>query len=196
MLGTRLATLSRWEARRRAVLGLVVYLLVVHGLVLVHAMVRLTDLDGWPFTSYTIAAPRANLHASLCLVELRGVDPRGDEWPVDPLAWTPLHASVVHIWLNRHAAGLTAPERAVVLGFLLAKAEAARQRLRAGEPIGFERRLGPDFSAPYWWLLPRVRRVPEEPFVGLRVYRACRVPLEAVRDPARVTRTLVAEQGG
>jgi hypothetical protein len=155
-------------------------------------MIRLTDLDGWPFTSYTIAAPRASLQAPVCLVELRGVDSRGDEWPVDPLAWT-LHASVVHIWLNRHAAGLTEPERAVVLGFLVGKAEAARRSLRAGESIGFERRLGPDLSAPYWWLLPRVRRVPEAPFVGLRVYRACRMPLEAVQDPTRVTRTLVAE---
>jgi hypothetical protein len=159
-------------------------------------MVRLTDLDGWPFTSYTIAAPRANARAPSCLVELRGLDPRGEEWPIDPLAWTPLHASVVHIWLNRHAADLTGPEREAVLRFLLAKAEAARRRLQAGEPIGFERRLGPALSAPYWWLLPRVRRVPEEPFVGLRVYRACRIPLEAVRDPARVTRTLVVEHRG
>jgi hypothetical protein len=169
---------------------------VVHALVLLQAMVRLTDLDGWPFTSYTIAAPRANLGVPLCLVELRGVDSRGDEWPIDPLAWTPLHASVVHIWLNRHAAGLTAAQREAVLGFLLAKAEAARQRLRAGEPIGFERRLGPVFSAPYWWLLPRARRVPEAPFAGLRVYRTCRIPLEAVRDPTRVTRTLVVEHPG
>jgi len=192
-LGLRLAATAAGPARRRALDTLLGYVLLVNALVLLQGMVRLTDLDGWPFTTHTIATQRADLRSRLCIHDFRALDASGWEWAVDALAWSPVHLSVVQTWVNAYFPRLAESERRSVLAFLLARAERSRARLAAGEPIGYDVRLG-RLSAPYWWMVPRAPTVPVGPYVGLRVYRVCWVPAEWRVDRSRAQRTLVAEQ--
>jgi len=192
-LGLRVAGTAEGPARRRAVNTLLGYVLLVNALFLLHGMVRLADLDGWPFTTHTIATMRADVRRRLCLHDFRALDASGWEWSIDPLAWSPVHVSIVQTWVNFYFPRLAEPQRRSVLAFLLERAERSRARLAAGEPIGREARLG-RLSAPYWWMLPRATAVPAGPYVGLRVYRVCWVPAEWLADRTRLSRTLVAEQ--
>lgn len=194
-LGLRLAATRDGAGRRRAITTLVGYVLIVSGLVLLNGMVRLREFDGWPFTTHTIATMRANARARQCIHEFRAVDDGGREWGIDPLSWSPVNVSILQSWVNLHLHRLSEPERRAVLGFLLEKAERSRARLAAGQPIGYDVRLG-RLSAPYWWMLPRVTAVPAAPYTGLRVYYACSVPTEWVDDRTRASRTLVAEHPG
>jgi hypothetical protein len=184
-LGVCVRVASEPEARRRWTLRLIAY---VAG---VSLLAGLTQKDAWPFTSHTIAVGRARPDAPVCLIELAGVDGDGQEWRLDPYSWMPLYESVLHYWLERNLSGLTPPERDVVLSFLLARADASRERLSTGRAIGPQRWLGP-LGAPYWLLLPRPS-VSAQPLTGLRVYQACWVPRERYADPLKRRRRLLAE---
>jgi hypothetical protein len=185
-LGLAVARAKGWPERRARASALIAWLL------LVNLVAGVTQRDNWPFTSHTIGAGRAKTDQQLCVTEFAAVDDAGRDWKIDPYAWSPVYDSILQYWCDVHLAGLDEAGRGRVLGFLLLKAEASRRRLASGLPIGFQRRLG-RLAAPYWWLLPRVRAVPEARYRGLRVYRVCWIPAERFRDPTRVERRLVAE---
>ena len=191
-LGLRLRHLASGPERRRGVNLLIAYVLVVHGLVLLHGLSTLSGLDGWPFTNHTIAVSRARLDMRFCLTEFVGVTSEGREWRVDPYTWSPVFDSILQYWVEYHLAPLSPEGRRAVLAFLLEKAEAGRRRLARGDAIGYDRRLGL-VSASYWLLLPRLKAVPPRPYSGLRIYQACWTPRERLAEPDRVTRLLVAE---
>ena len=184
-IGVCVRTASEPAPRRRWIVRLVAY---VAG---VSLLAGLAQKDAWPFTSHTIAVGRARPDASVCLVELAGVDADGQEWHLDPYSWMPMYESVLHYWLERNLSRLSDPQRDAVLAFLLRRAEAARARLSEGRAIGPQRWLGP-LGAPYWLMLPRPRAGPE-PLTGLRVYQACWVPRERYADPLRRRRRLLVE---
>ena len=184
-LGVRVRTASDPAARRRWIVRLIAY---VAG---VHLLAGITQRDAWPFTSHTIAVGRARADARVCLIELAGVDDAGEEWRLDPYSWMPMYESVLHYWLERNVERLTDADRDAALAHLLARAEAARERLAEGHAIGPQKWLGP-LGAPYWLLLPRPTPSPER-LTGLRVYQACWVPRERYADPLRIRRRVVAE---
>jgi hypothetical protein len=171
--------------RRRRTVALIAYV------VLVHLAAGLSQRDAWPFSSHTIAVGRARADATVCLAELVGVDASGGERRLDPYSWMPVYESVLQYWLDLHLARLSDDQRREALAFLLARAEASRERRAAGHGIGPQRWLGP-LGAPYWLLLPR-QAPSAEPLRGLRVYSACWRPRERAADRARVTRRLLAE---
>lgn len=177
--------LAKPSDRRRRILGLIAYVVVVH------LAAGLSQRDAWPFTCHTIAAGRVKPDARACLIELAGVDASGREWRLDPYSWMPVYGSVLQSWCGQRLAGLTGDERTSALSFLLLRAEESRGRLAAGRGIGPARWLGP-LGAPYWWLLPRPPVAPE-PFVGLRAYTECWIPRERFAFPERRERTLLAE---
>jgi hypothetical protein len=184
-LGVRVRMAPDPLARRRRTVRLIAY---VAG---VSLLAGLTQKDAWPFTSHTIAVGRARADAPVCLIELSGVDAGGREWGLDPYSWMPVYESVLHYWLQRNLSRLAPPERDAVLSFLLARAEASRERLSTGRAIGPQRWLGP-LGAPYWLLLPRPAASPER-LTALRVYQACWVPRERYADPLKRRRRLLAE---
>lgn len=186
-LGFRLRRHPAGPVRRRALNLLFAYAL---GLSLV---VAVSQRDLWPFSTYTLAAFRPRVDRPICLLEFRAADGSGREWRLDPYTWSPIFDSTLQNWFDNRYGALTPGEQATALRFLLERAEAARLRLAAGRPIGYDRILGREFSAPYWWMLPRATAVPATPYTRLRVYEACRVPLEVLADPGRVRRVVRAE---
>lgn len=186
-LGFRVARRRDGEARRKAVNALLIYVLALSG------AVGILQRNDWPFGNHMLAVGVPRLDVPSCRIELYGVDGEDREWRVDPHAWSPVSDWTLQLWFMRHLGRLSEGARAHVLPFLYTKAEEARHRLAAGQPVGNERRLGAILSAPYWWLLPRAPDVPASPYAGLRIYEACWVPRERLVDPGRVTRTTVAE---
>jgi hypothetical protein len=126
------------------------------------------------------------------MIAFRGVDARGREWDVEPLAWSPLFPQAVMGWFEVGFPRATPREREEVGRFLLERAEAARKGKRAGDRIGNERLLGP-LSAPDTNLSRSVGEAAPEPLVGLRVYRLSWVAEVFLRDPRSLTRALVFE---
>jgi hypothetical protein len=152
-----------------------------------------TQIDVWPFTSYTLAAFRPRAHTVLCSAQFFGVTEDMREWPVDPLAWSPHYHSIVQLWIDTRFEQLPPDRRREALRYLLQRAEMARERLASGRRIGFERRLGP-FNDRYWWLLRRPARTSTEPFVALRIYRSCVDPNDELERDIKPVRTLIAEE--
>lgn len=149
-----------------------------------------TQLDVWPFTSYTLAAFRPRPHVTICTLKLVGVDARGGEWDVDPLSWSPHYHSIVQYWLDAQWTRLPPDQQRETLRYLARRAEQARG---AGERIGFQRYLGAAYD-PYWWLLDRPAASAPTPYVALRIYRSCADPDDQAARGSRPTLTLVAEQ--
>ena len=179
-------TRARGAARRRAAGRLIAWtagLTVVAGL---------THRDNWPFTRHVIAVGRPRPERPICMTEFAGVGASGAESRIDPYSFSPVYDSVLQYWFEQGHAALDEAGRRESLGFLLERAEAARERRARGERIGFERRLGPAAS-PYWLLLPRPAAVPAEPFAALRVYRVCWTAPERLADRGAGRRALVAE---
>lgn len=152
----------------------------------------LTHWDNWPFTRNVIAVGRPRPERPICMTDFDGVSADGREARVDPYSWGPVYDSVLQYWFEQGYAALSPAEQREALGFLLARAEAARARRAQGLSIGYERRLGP-FASPYWLMLPRPETVPATPFVGLRAYRVCWTAPERAADRGAGRRTLVAE---
>src|SRR5262245_31120099 len=171
VLGLRVRS-RRGEARRRAVQLLIGY---VVGLSL---LVGLTQRDDWPFTSHTIAVGRARADSPICQTQLVGVDAGGAEWRLDPYSFTPVYDSILQYWVEQGLPRLGEAERAQALSLLLARAEASRRRLAAGQALGPQRLLGAA-GAPYWLLLPRRPSVPAQPYRALRGYTGCWTPDDA-----------------
>jgi len=158
----------------------------------VSMVVGVTQWDAWPFTTYTLAASRPRVETPICLIEYWGLDGSGREWRLDPFTWSPVFDSTLQTWFAMRSTELAAEGKTRALAFLLERAEGARRRLAEGRFIGYDRRLGPTLSAPYWWLVPRPAAFAPTPYVGLRVYEACRVPKEMLTHPGSLKRTLKA----
>ncbi|HEX8151871.1 MAG TPA: hypothetical protein VF698_02040 [Thermoanaerobaculia bacterium] len=149
-----------------------------------------TQIDVWPFTSYTLAAFRPRPHVTICSVEIVGVDARGREWAVDPLSWSPHYHSIVQYWLDAQWTKLPREQQRETLRYLARRAEQARA---AGTRTGFRRYLGAAYD-PYWWLLRRPAATSPAPYVALRLYRTCADPDDQVARGTKPRRTLIAEE--
>jgi hypothetical protein len=185
-LGLRLSRRRESPARCRALNTFLAYVMAIG------AIAGFGQWDDWPFSSYHILVGRANLAKEVRTTEFWAMDAQGHEWRLDPYAWSPLVELKLSYWFELQFDQLRPEEQQRALRFLLERAEASRERLVAGQPIGYERRLGHRLSAPHWWLQPRPAATAPMPYTGLRVYTARWVPLEMLKGGG-LSRTLVAE---
>lgn len=184
-LGLR-ARRSQGERRRRAVQHLIGYVVALS------ALAGGLQRDAWPFTSHTIAVGRARAGSRVCQTAFLGVDAAGRAWPLDPYTFTPVYDSILQYWVEQALPRLDPARRERALDFLLARAEASRERLASGRAIGPQRMLG-RAGAPYWLLLPRHLDVPAAPWSGLRIESACWTPAEGAPDRRDVARRVLAQ---
>lgn len=155
----------------------------------------LSQKDAWPFSRWPMAGGRAEAVGSN--VRIVAVDADGALRAIDYRAWQPMAFDELIPWMHRTFPRLPRQSQDRVVAHLLATAESARRRARAGEGVGYlDRYLGP-LAAPEFDLHPRPwsspESVPSRPFVGLRVYRETWNQEERRRDPSRVTRVLLYE---
>jgi hypothetical protein len=162
-LGVRVAR-ARGDSRRRAAVLFTAYT------VLIHLAAGVSQIDNWPFTSHTLAVGRMRDDHPLTWLTLKGVDPEGKEWDLDPQTFSPVFDSILQYWLTSRYPALSEADRREAGRFLVARANASRARLHAGERVGFERLLGP-LAAGYWWRLPRARAASDREYRSIRVYR-------------------------
>jgi hypothetical protein len=186
-LGLRLSFLHSAPARRR---GQVLLILYVVGLSLA---VGLSQKDAWPFSPYPVLAEDATQSYTLDRVVVAAVDGAGREWAVDPMAWSPLPSKKVTDWIRLVYPRLGPAQQREAERFLLDRAEAARERARAGRRLGYRRLLGPLAAPP--WLRHRPAPPAPEPFVALRAYRIRWRAREVLADPEQVERQLVFDTG-
>lgn len=186
-LGIRIAGARTPDSRSRTVSLLIAQVLLVSG------FVGVTQIDAWPFTSYTLAAFRPRPRVPVCTLDFYGVDSGGREWPVDPLSFSPVYLSIVQTWGELTYPALTKPQQREAMRFLVDRAESGRASLQATKRVGFERLLRGGWDR-YWWLLPRHREVPSTPYIALRIYRTCGVPEDLLDHGGPLERRLIAEQ--
>ena len=186
-LGLALPFLQDPRRRRTCINAFLGYVLALNAFVVV------AQTDAWPFSPYRMMAVDSRARGIVRnMIAFRGLDGRGREWDTEPLAWSPLFPQALMGWFEVGFPRATPEEREVVGRFLWERAEEAR-RSRLQKPwIGNERLLGP-LAAPDTNLSRPAREIPEEPLVGLRVYRVFWVAEELLRDPSSVRRTLVFE---
>jgi hypothetical protein len=155
----------------------------------------LSQKDAWPFAKWPMAGGRAAPEGSN--VRIVAVDEDGVERGIDYRAWQPMAFDELVPWMHRTFARLPRAAQDRVAAHLLAVAESARAKARAGGSPGYlDRYLGP-LAAPEFDLHPRTwsrpQAVPPRRFVSLRVYRETWNQEERRRDPSRVTRALLYE---
>ena len=175
------------DVRRRRINQLLVYVIVVH------VAIAIAQNDAWPFTMYPMMAVdstnRTAVHDGL---SFRAVDASGREWPVDPLAWSPLYSQSIMGWFEVSYRNATAAQRDDVLRFLLARAERARRHAARGEHFyGNAALLGP-LAAPDTNLYGAAPQ-PAQPLRALRVYRVFWIPSEFAAKRTLLDRRLVCE---
>ena len=159
---------------------------------LVSFVVGFSQRDDWPFSPYPLMRGLWSGSFLYHKITLIGVDATGHEWELDSRTWSPIFPLVLQEWFNDTYPLLSDEGRSTALRFLLARAEATRQRQITGAWIGNETLLGP-LTAPDWWLYRRLTMVSPTPFMTIRIYRDSWRPDEKVADPARFKRKLVAE---
>jgi hypothetical protein len=188
VLGFRVVRTTDAVARRRAINVLIIFVLAVN------AVVALVPTDSWPFSPYPMmavdATDRTKPHSAL---SLRAVDTAGQEWPVDPLAYSPLFPQAIMGWFEVVNPSASKYERHEVMRFLLVRAEDARQRRVQGERFfGNSALLGP-LAAPDSNLYGPRPPFSANRYVKLRLYRLRWTPLEFFSDRSRLERTLVLD---
>ena len=187
LLGLAVAGAREPRTRRRWIDALLAILLL--GYVLVAA----TQVDAWPFSPYRLMAADARDHHALRkMFAFRGVDTNGQEWKLDPSAWSPLYPEDIMGWFELREPGATPAERESVLSFLFLRAEDARRRRAEGRRVGNERLLGP-LTAPDMHIPPPAEGFPPQPFSALRVYRFSWRADDLAGDRSRVVRQLLFE---
>jgi hypothetical protein len=180
----------RWVAHRRRFVNLFLAYAVAASFA-----AGLSQKDAWPFAKWPMAGGRADTEGSN--VRIVAVDEDGVERRIDYRAWQPMAFDELVPWMHRTFERLPHAAQDRVASHLLAMAESARARARAGRGAGYlDRYLGP-LAAPEFDLHPRPwsspQAVPPRRFVSLRVYRETWNQEERRRDPSRVTRTLLYE---
>ena len=177
------------RARRRRVVAFIAYTLVL----LFGA--GLTQREVWPFTTWPLVAGQVGTPTTH--PRFLAVDVAGAEHEIDYRAWAPLEFDELIAWEEKNFPRMGQDSRDRVAAYLLAIAERARVAWSAGRPdMRFERFLGP-LSAPFFLGHPQRwvagSRVPQLPFVGLRLYHESWDVEERARDPGKVDRRLVYE---
>jgi hypothetical protein len=114
-------------------------------------------------------------------VRFVAVDANGAEWIVPSDSWSPIYERTLEQWFLMHFQKLTPHERERVLGFLLNKAEVARDRVLAGLWIGHRRLLGP-LAAPPWFSPLQSQAESRAPYTALRVYIVTCIPAEKLES--------------
>jgi len=149
----------------------------------------------WPFSAWPLVAGRVPVPVTH--PRILAVDNEGREHEIDYRAWGPIEFDEFIGWEEKNFHRLDKGAQDRVSGYLLGIIERARQRWAAGDPeLHFERYLGP-FSAPFFlghperWIAGV--RVPDKPFVGLRLYKESWSVEERRLDPGKVTRRLAYE---
>jgi hypothetical protein len=178
---------GRAEEGRRAADRFILYVMAVS------LAVGFSQQESWPFSNWALVHGLAPRTASSW--EIEATDAAGRSWPVDPRVLQPLSPEEFGAWMAANLKRLSPPGRERLARFVLERAEAGRQRLRAGEAVGVsERRLGP-LAAPYHFHAKTVWRrpsdVPDAAFVGLRVWATSWDVDERARDEGRVSRRLL-----
>jgi hypothetical protein len=155
----------------------------------------LSQRDIWPFSAWPLVA--GTVPTPVTHPRLLATDAEGREHEIDYRAWGPLEIDELIAWEEKNFSALDLGSQNRVAAYLLGIIERARQRWAAGDPERhFDRYLGP-LSAPFFlghperWV-PGVR-VPEQPLVGLRLYKETWSVEERRRDPGDVSRKLVYE---
>lgn len=133
--------------------------------------VGLTQVEAWPFTNWALVHSMAPSRMSSW--EIEGLDATGRAWPVDARVLQPLAPEEFGSWMFARVPGLPEDARARVGRFLLDRAEAGRQRLVSGQPVGGNETLLGPLAAPFHFQQKPIWRapsdVPAEPFVAVRV---------------------------
>jgi hypothetical protein len=175
------------DVRRKRINQLLAYVLAVH------VAIVIGQNDAWPFAMYPMMAVdstnRSAVHNGL---SFRVVDEAGVEWPVDPLAWSPLYPQSIMGWFEVSYPHATPAQRNDVLRFLLERAERARRHGVRGEHFyGNAALLGP-LAAPDTNLYGAAT-ASTNPLRALRVYRVFWIPSEFATKRTLLERRLVCE---
>ncbi len=176
--------------QRARVNWLLAYVLVVT------AAVGFLQKESWPFSNWALIHHLSPKRISGFL-ELELLDAAGRGYPADFRIWEPLATEELNAWMSRYFRGLDPEARARVAAFMLARAEAARLRLRAGNPVGLNAWVLGPLAAPYHFQRRPAWRaasdVPATPFTGLRVWELEWDVEARLQDEGRVARHLLFE---
>ncbi len=174
------------------------FILYVIGATLLAAISR---RDLWPFSSWALmvgAAP-AEIGEDPQGLRLLAVDASGVEHFVDYRSWQPLSIEELGAWLRFEFPKLTPAEQDRIGVFLLRKANAGRAAARAGNAPGYFDRYFGVLTAPHHLLHPTIwsapEDVPQQPFVGIRLYREYWNVEERRRDPTTMRLVRVYDYG-
>jgi hypothetical protein len=155
----------------------------------------LSQHEVWPFSAWPLVAGK--VPTPVTHPRFVAVDAEGREHEIDYRAWGPIEFDEFIGWEGKSFHRLDRASQDRVASYLLGIIEGNRRRWAAGQPERyFDRYLGP-LSAPFFlghperWIAGV--RVPENPFVGLRLYKETWSVEERRRDPGKVTRKLAYE---
>jgi len=195
ILGFAALGLAAGLARRGAVDNRLLVNLFIAYTLAVSLGAGLTQREIWPFSAWPLVAGR--VPTPVTHPRFLAVDADGREHEIDYRAWAPIEFDEFIGWEEKNFHRLDRESQDRVASYVLGIIERNRQRWAAGKPERhFDRYLGP-FSAPFFlghpdrWIAGA--RVPEKPFVGLRLYKETWSVEERRRDPAKVTRALAYE---
>jgi hypothetical protein len=178
------------EARRRRVNALLLYFL------LLSAAVGFAQRDDWPFSPYRIFYDyKAPGHLAY-KITLRVFDTAGRECDVDPRFASPVILPNLGVWFERTYPTLGPDDQERAMAFLMEKAREAGQRLAGRQDAGHAVGLTWLAAPPHWGLYALSSAGDFArclPYAGLRVYREGWRPSDKARDPARISRDLIAE---
>jgi hypothetical protein len=158
----------------------------------------LTQRELWPFSRWELIAGIVPpvMSERFAHPRLVAVDARGGEHEVDYRAWEPLVFDELGAWINQNFSRLPASGQDQAAAYLLSRAEQARISARGGRMFG-TRWWPQPLTAPYFLLHPALwvdaARVPERPFVGLRIYTETWNLADRARDPLSFRRVLLFE---
>jgi hypothetical protein len=186
VLGVRIIR-TDGAVRRRAVNMLIIFVLLVQAALIVG------QNEAWPFAMYPMMAVRATDRATPHNgLSFRVVDDTGREWPVDPLAWSPLYPQSVMGWFEVTYPRVGDNDRTAAMRFLLERAEVARSKAIRGKRFYGNRALLGPLAAPdtnlYSYAPPSPRTLR-----ALRVYRLFWNIDDFARDRRLIARTLICE---
>lgn len=177
---------KKWEARRRLIVLLTVYISVAH------LVVGFRQIEAWPFAPYRLLHGIAQLDAENWRISFYGVDRSGREWRIDPYAWKSIPDWHLQWWFMRRWENLSEPAKLDALQFLFTRAEANRQEIRQHGGLPRHSILGP-LAAPQWWMFPREPAAPAEPYRQFRVYKEVWTGEGRIKDLSSGRRTLLGE---
>jgi hypothetical protein len=188
LLCVAVARAQQWETRRRRVLALFAYV------VLIQLVIGISQKDSWPFTPYRMMHGIANLDVDLWRVSFYGVDDSGREWRVDPYAWEAIPDWHLQLWVVTAFKKLPPEQKQQTVEILFAQAERYRAATISRGRLPYPSFLGP-FSAAQLWMFDREAAVSPNPYRGFRIYREDWTGRSRMAKPPVDKRVLIAERG-